>query len=149
MVKVSQYEFIGVKKLETVIRERAILCVDDEPIILISLKQELKKKFGNRFNYETAMNADEAMEIVDELASSGINVILILSDWLMPGVKGDEFLIQVHKKYPNIQSILITGHADEKAMERVKKEAGTYTVLPKPWNSSQLMEAVEFCCSKV
>ena len=116
--------------METVIRERAILCVDDEPIILISLKQELKKKFGNRFNYETAMNADEAMEVVDELAGSGISVILILSDWLMPGIKGDEFLIRVHQKYPKIQSILITGHADEKAMERVKKEAGTYTVLP-------------------
>ena len=135
--------------METVIRERAILCVDDEPIILISLKQELKKKFGNRFNYETAMNADEAMEVVDELAGSGISVILILSDWLMPGIKGDEFLIRVHQKNPKIQSILITGHADEKAMERVKKEAGTYTVLPKPWNSNQLMEAVEFCCSRV
>ena len=133
--------------METVIRERAILCVDDEPIILISLKQELKKKFGNRFNYETAMNADEAMEVVDELAGSGISVILILSDWLMPGIKGDEFLIRVHQKYPKIQSILITGHADEKAMERVKKEAGTYTVLPKPWNSNQLMEAVGFWCS--
>lgn len=94
------------------------------------------------------MNADEAMEVVDELAGNGVNVILILSDWLMPGVKGDEFLIRVHKKYPNIQSILITGHADEKAMERVKKEAGTYTVLPKPWNSEKLMEAVEICCNR-
>jgi len=134
--------------LENKLKQSAILCVDDEPIILISLKQELKKKFGSRFNYETAINADEAMEVIDELAGSGVCVILILSDWLMPGIKGDEFLIMVHKKYPNIQSILITGHADERAMERVKKEAGTYTVLSKPWNSNELIEAVEFCCAQ-
>ncbi len=130
------------------ISQNAILCVDDEPIILISLKQELKKKLGNKFSYETAMNADEALEIIEELVGNGVNLILILSDWLMPGIKGDEFLIMVHKKYPGIKSILITGHADEKAIERVKKEAGTYTVLSKPWNPTELMEAVEFCCHK-
>jgi DNA-binding NtrC family response regulator len=131
-----------------VISQNAILCVDDEPIILISLKQELKKKLGNRFSYETAMNADEALEIIDELVSNGINLILILSDWLMPGIKGDEFLIIVHKKYPGIKSILITGHADEKAVARVKKEAGTYTVLSKPWDPNELLEAVKVCCGK-
>ncbi|TGK39256.1 response regulator [Leptospira gomenensis] len=126
----------------------AILCVDDEPIILIALKQELKKQFGNEFQYETAVNAKEAMEAVDELAVSGVKVILILSDWRMPGIKGDEFLIQVHRKYPEIRSILITGHVDEDAVERVKKEAGTYAVLPKPWDPKQLMDAVRVCCAK-
>lgn len=129
-------------------KQNAILCVDDEPIILISLTQELKKKFGNKFCYETAMNADEAMEVIDELAGTGVCVILILSDWLMPGIKGDEFLVMVHKKYPHIQSVLITGQADATATERVKKEAGTYAVLSKPWNSNELIQAVEFCCSE-
>ncbi|XDD49742.1 response regulator [Leptospira sp. WS92.C1] len=126
---------------------KAILCVDDEPIILIALKQELKKQFGNEFQYETAINASEAMEAVDELVNAGINVILILSDWRMPGIKGDEFLILIHQKYPDIRSILITGHVDEAAVERVKKEAGTYTVLPKPWDPKQLADAVKVCCN--
>ncbi len=134
--------------MNSAIKQNAILCVDDEPIILISLKQELKKKFGSKFSYETAVNGDEALEIIDELVVNGVDVILILSDWLMPGIKGDEFLIMVHKKYPTIQSILITGHADAKAVERVKKEAGTYTVLSKPWNPKELLEAVEICCAK-
>ncbi|PJZ53935.1 response regulator [Leptospira adleri] len=126
----------------------AILCVDDEPIILIALKQELKKQFGNEFQYETAINAKEALEVVDELVANGVNVILILSDWRMPGIKGDEFLILVHQKYPNIRSILITGHVDEAAVERVMREAGTYAVLPKPWDRKQLLDAVKVCCGK-
>ncbi|TQE81709.1 response regulator [Leptospira noguchii] len=131
------------------LKNNTILCVDDEPIILIALKQELKKQFGNEFQYETAINANEALEVVDELAQNGINVILILSDWRMPGIKGDEFLIHIHQKYPEIRSILITGHVDDAAVERVKKEAGTYAVLPKPWDPKQLADAVKVCCDQI
>ncbi|TGN13171.1 response regulator [Leptospira ilyithenensis] len=134
--------------MDTTLEQSAILCVDDEPIILIALKQELKKQFGNEFQYEVALNAGEALVVIDELVGTGVNVILILSDWLMPGIKGDEFLISIHKKYPKIQSIMITGHIDEAAVARVKKEAGTYAVLPKPWDPAQLMEAVRVCCNK-
>lgn len=126
----------------------AILCVDDEPIILITLKQELRKRFGDEYQYETALNAKEALEVVDELVNTGINVILILSDWLMPGLKGDEFLILIHAKYPEIRSILITGHVDETAVRRVKNEAGTYAVFSKPWDAKQLMDAVQICCNR-
>ncbi|EQA43192.1 response regulator receiver domain protein [Leptospira broomii serovar Hurstbridge str. 5399] len=112
------------------------------------MKQELRKQFGDEFQYEIALNGNEALEVVDELVEAGVNVILILSDWLMPGLKGDEFLILIHAKYPNIRSILITGHVDESAAERVKREAGTYAVFSKPWDSTKLMEAVRICCNK-
>lgn len=133
--------------MQTLTKKNAILCVDDEPILLLSLVQELKREIGPGFAYETAMNPAEAMEAIDELCASGVEVILILSDWLMPGMKGDEFLILVHQKYPHIKSILISGHADREAVERVKLEAKTYAVFPKPWNSNELINAVRFCCN--
>lgn len=132
---------------ETQTGQRAILCVDDEAIILITLQQELRRKFGDQFKYETALNAEEGMEVIEELASLGVSVILILSDWLMPGIKGDEFLLEVHRKYPQIRSIMITGHVDNEAAERVKREAGTYAVFSKPWDLNKLMEAVKVCSS--
>jgi response regulator RpfG family c-di-GMP phosphodiesterase len=72
-------------------------------------------------------------------------VILILSDWLMPGMKGDEFLIAVKRRYPSIRSILVTGQADSRAVERVRKEAGTERVIFKPWRREELIAAVEAC----
>ena len=42
--------------------------------------------------------------------------IIIVSDWLMPGMKGDEFLIQVHQKFPHIVKVLLTGQADSEAI---------------------------------
>ncbi|TGK07658.1 response regulator [Leptospira semungkisensis] len=134
--------------METKTRQEAILCVDDEAIILITLQKELKRQLGDEYLYETAMSGNEALEIIDDLVSAGVNVILILSDWLMPGLKGDEFLAIVHQKYPHIQSILVTGHIDAEAADRVKREAGTYAVISKPWDVKKLMDAVRFCCSK-
>ncbi|XDD44309.1 response regulator [Leptospira sp. WS60.C2] len=127
--------------------KNAILCVDDEPILLLSLVQELKREIGGSYTYETAQNPEEAMEVIDELCESGVQVILILSDWLMPGMRGDEFLIKVHQKYPHIKSILISGHADRDAINRVKEEAKTYAIFSKPWNTKELLDAVRFCCN--
>ena len=110
--------------MEDTNQNRAIVCVDDEAILLIALKQELKKTFGDDYQYEVALNANEGMLLIDDLVESGVNILLILSDWLMPGIKGDEFLVQVHRKYPNIRSIMISGHID----------AVSYTHLTLPTN---------------
>jgi DNA-binding NtrC family response regulator len=122
--------------------KKAILCVDDEAIILLSLVQELRRAFGSRYVYEQALDAESALGIVEELAQEGIEVIFILSDWLMPGMKGDEFIELVHERHPEIKAILITGHADEEAIERVKKVASVLAVFRKPWNNQALIETI-------
>ncbi len=98
----------------------AILCVDDEIVILESLKEQLKRCFGDRFIY----------------------ILIIVSDWLMPGIKGDEFLIQVHQKFPQLITIMLTGQADEAAIKRVKKEAKVYVCLDKPWTEKDLSQTI-------
>jgi DNA-binding NtrC family response regulator len=127
----------------------AILCVDDEIAILESLEIELTKAFDDTYLYETAESADEALEIIEELQNDSIAIIVIVSDWLMPGIKGDEFLIQVHKKYPNSIKILLTGQADESAIERVKTQANLHRCLRKPWKSQDLIETIKFALDQL
>lgn len=127
--------------------KRAILCVDDEAIILMSLKQELKARFKSRFIYETALNANEALIIIDELVAEGVQVIAIISDWLMPGIKGDEFITMVHTRWPQIKSVMITGHGDRSLMASLEP-AGLVEVLQKPWRNEDLIRAVERCLSE-
>lgn len=119
-----------------------MLCVDDEVVVLDSLKIQLKKEFGETYLYEMAESADEGLEIIDELYEEGHEIIVIVSDWLMPGMKGDEFLIQVHEKYPNIVKVMLTGQADEDAIERVQNEAHLHRCLYKPWNAKELIETI-------
>jgi CheY-like chemotaxis protein len=121
-----------------------ILCVDDEKIILESLKRQLKQEFGNIYHYEFAENAEEALELIDELdATADEELIVIVSDWLMPGKKGDEFLIDVHHRYPKIVKVMLTGQADDDAVERARKQAHLHCCLRKPWTHEELVSVIK------
>ena len=78
-------------------KRSAIVCVDDDEMILISLKQELMAHFNGKYRYEFALNAEEALQLIDELVEEKIYIILIISDWLMPVMNGDEFLMKVNE----------------------------------------------------
>lgn len=120
----------------------AILCVDDEIVVLESLEIELRKYFLDTYLYEFAENANEALEIIEELVENKIDILAIVSDWLMPGMKGDELLITIHNKYPKIITIMLTGQADIESIERAKSDANLHSILYKPWNSNDLFEAI-------
>jgi len=120
-----------------------ILCVDDEIGVLNSLKIQLKNEFSDAYLYEAAESADEALELIEELQEDEVDVLVIVSDWLMPGIKGDEFLIQVHKKFPNIVKILLTGQAEEAAIKRAIEEANLHKCLHKPWESQELIKTIK------
>ena len=116
-----------------------ILCVDDDKTILISLKAQLKYGLGDAFSYEVAESAEEAWEVIEDLLSDGKKISVIISDWLMPITKGDEFLISVHEKYPDIIKLMLTGHADMDAINRTKQQANLCGCLIKPWTVDELV----------
>ncbi|MCC7538142.1 MAG: response regulator [Deltaproteobacteria bacterium] len=121
----------------------AIVLVDDEKVILDSLKAQLSGFFHNRYLYETAESVAEAWEIIEELVALDTEIIVIVSDWLMPGTKGDEFLVELAAKHPSIRTVLLTGHADARAVRRVIDEARVDRVIAKPWNADELRAIVE------
>lgn len=120
-----------------------ILCVDDEKVILQSLKTQIKEHFGNNYSYELAENAEEALELIDELIEEEVSIIIIVSDWLMPGMKGDELLIEIHQRFPNTVKIMLTGQADEDAIQRAFHQANLHRCLRKPWSENELIETIQ------
>lgn len=121
--------------------KHTILCVDDEKIVLDSLRTQLKEVLGSEFKYEFAESAEEALEVIDMVASEG-RIVMIVSDWLMPGIKGDEFLIKVHERWPEIISIILSGHADEEAIQRAKEQAHLHACIAKPWDKQELINEI-------
>lgn len=117
--------------------------VDDEGILLLSMRQELRLTFGGDFIYETALSAEDGMFTIDKLIAQGVDVALVISDWLMPGMSGDVFLKKVHQKYPEIKLIMLSGHADYSQMEHLAEEAGLFAFIQKPYKSAQLSDLVQ------
>ena len=120
----------------------AILCVDDEVGVLESLEIELQQAFNGKYLCEFAESAVEALEIIEELCEAEVKILVIVSDWLMPGMKGDELLIKIHQKYPQIVTVMLTGQADKEAIERTKLEANLHAFIQKPWQNQELIEAI-------
>ena len=119
-----------------------LLCVDDEIIVLTALKDQLRRAFGNEFHIDVAESAEEALELLDELSGQGHRLLVIVSDWLMPGMKGDEFLVQAHKRFPTVVKIMLSGQAQQEAVDRAKREGGLHEFLAKPWNAAELVETI-------
>ncbi len=115
-----------------------LMCVDDENTILDSLKVELKNALGTQCMIETAEGAEDALELVDELQEEELEIAVILSDYLMPGMKGDELLRRVHERSPKTLKILLTGQADLPAVGNAIRYAKLYRYIAKPWQPEDL-----------
>lgn len=121
----------------------AILCVDDEPVILDSFTQQLKRQLGKDYEIEAAQSGEEALEIIEELTAEGLEIVLVISDQIMPGMKGDELLIAIHDRYPRILKIMLTGQADVQAVGNAVNAANLYRYIAKPWDETDLILTVK------
>ena len=125
-----------------------IVCVDDEPDILNTLKMQLKNEFKDNYFYELAESGDEALEVIEAFQEED-QVIVVVSDWLMPGIKGDELLIRIHEKHPKIVKVMLTGQADITAVQRAVQHADLYCCLYKPWKREDLINTIKSGLAKL
>lgn len=124
-------------------KKKTILCVDDEKMVIDSLKEQLRSYFMFEYNIETAESGDEALEIFKELQDADIEVPLIIADYLMPKMKGDELLIKIHQIQPKTISILLTGHANADAVGNIVNRAKLYRYITKPWEKEDFLLTVK------
>ncbi|WP_353572637.1 hybrid sensor histidine kinase/response regulator [Candidatus Albibeggiatoa sp. nov. BB20] len=116
-------------------KKQIILCVDDEQSILESLKIELIQLLDNSYLIETAEDGAEALEIIEELLEDDYEIPLVISDYIMPNMKGDELLKHVYQKTPKTLSIMLTGQADTQAIGNAINYGSLYRYIAKPWES--------------
>jgi CheY-like chemotaxis protein len=120
----------------------AILTVDDEKIILDSVRAQLERNFHNRFILEFAQSAEEAMELTENLVFEGVTILLIISDYQMDGMKGDAFAFWIRENYPQIRVVIITGHMGKELSRSLLDSNLVEKVLQKPWKEEELVDLV-------
>ena len=124
-------------------KKATIICVDDENIILQSLSSQLRKAFGTKCYIEVAESGHEALEIIDELEEDGIeHPSLIISDQIMPQMKGDVLLSKIKERFPQTFCVLLTGQSDINDIISAINNAGIYRYIQKPWSELELSTTV-------
>ena len=111
-----------------------LLFVDDEPSIVKALSRVFYQE-----NYEviTAWTAKEGLE---KFATGTIH--LVITDFMMPGMNGAQFLQEVKKRSPDTIRIMLTGHANTDAVMGAINEGAVYKFILKPWNDDDLRVTV-------
>jgi len=112
-----------------------VLLVDDDAMVLAGLKRQLR----DRFSIDTALNGEEAMKQVSENGPYAV----IISDFMMPGMNGVEFLARVKKTHPDTIRMMLTGTADMPTAIRAVNEGNIFQFHPKPCPADTLCQAIQ------
>ncbi len=112
----------------------SILVVDDEPMILQSLEMVLKRYFN-------VFKETDPLKVGDILSSQNIDILI--TDEMMPGMRGCELAEQVHTSYPNICKIILSGNSDKKDIVKAINKGHIFSFLFKPVDVNQLLQSVK------
>jgi DNA-binding NtrC family response regulator len=122
--------------------KKAIVCVDDEAAILSALQQQMMRAFGNQYLFEFAESGKEAIEVVHELIDSEYIIHAIITDEMMPDMRGHQLIAEVTQISPTTRFVLLTGYIDTKVEDDIKANSKVI-YLTKPWEFNDLIEALE------
>jgi type II secretory ATPase GspE/PulE/Tfp pilus assembly ATPase PilB-like protein/DNA-binding response OmpR family regulator len=111
-----------------------LLIVDDERGVLNALTRVFRQE-----NYEivTATSGEEGLQRLAEATTH-----LVISDFMMPGMSGAQFLRAVRDRSRDTIRIMLTGHADTDAVMGAINEGAVYKFILKPWDDNDLRVTV-------
>ena len=112
---------------------RQILVVDDEPAVCDAIKMMLK---FDGHAVQTANGSKEALSLLEQGKFD-----LIITDYSMPGMKGDELAAVIKKRLPNQPIIMITAYA-EMLESSGNPLTGVDFIISKPFLLKDLREAI-------
>lgn len=113
----------------TIEKKNTLLVVEDDTSLL-NLYKQLFEKYG--FEVYTATDGEKGLEIYKE----NDDIAVVILDMMLPGISGDEVLLEIQKIKPEQQVIICSGY-------QVKNEfPGNIHILQKPFLTPTLLEMV-------
>ncbi len=124
------------------LKNKIILIVDDEFIILESLKIQLSRILASNFELQMASSGEEALGLIDELHQEGEDLALVISDFNIDSYKGTDILRHAITHYPSVKKIILTGQADTKSINDFDLQHGIDAILDKPWDLASIQTVI-------
>ncbi len=111
-----------------------ILIIDDE----LGIREQLTKWLNYEgYKTEQAVSGQEALEKMRKT-----NFTVILLDLELPDMKGLVLLQRLHKEYPDVCVIVLTGHGSEESLAQAR-QAGAFDFFEKPPQFPTLISRID------
>ncbi len=117
-----------------------IVIIEDQREVLEAIAKDLAF-FEDAFLIEECDSADEAEELLETLDAEGQQIALVVSDHIMPGRSGVDFLIELNDdpRFVTTRKILLTGLATHSDTINAINNAAIDRYIEKPWEAQQLI----------
>jgi len=119
-----------------------IICVDDEPIVLKSLKAELKEMLQNTYSIEIAESGEEAIDLLKDIQKNNGTVELVISDFVMPRMNGQQLLTRIHDLSPMTEKVMLSGRTNNEGLIQTINSIRLFRFIDKPWDKQFLQATV-------
>jgi two-component system cell cycle sensor histidine kinase/response regulator CckA len=116
--------------------KRTVMIVEDDDAV-----RELARLVLSRGGYEVIAFTNGAAAL-DKAASSRLDVDLVLTDVVMPGMSGPELVQRLRAYHPNLPVVFMSGYAEE-AANRLNIDAATLNLLSKPFAPRDLLKRID------
>ena len=130
----NRVQSLAMQPLDSSPELRRVLIVDDDLLILRALHRVLE---AQGFVVASCSAPEEALE---KLKAQPAN--LIISDYMMPGMNGVEFLTVARRLCPDAPRLLLTAVNDFKVATEAVNTGEIYRLLTKPWNHAELINTI-------
>lgn len=120
-----------------------VLCVDDDNAVLSAVRLALSAGLGRSVQLELTQNGAEAVALARELQAQGETIAVVIADYIMPGMYGDELLVQLHQLDARMVKILLTGQSNLDGVKRAINEAALFRFIEKPFDNVDLVMTVQ------
>lgn len=113
-----------------------ILLVEDEaPVRMFSVSALVNKGYQ-------VIDVDSGEAALEVMLSRGDEIDVIISDVIMPGIKGPEMAKQIRQTHPDIKIVFISGYGEDSFISTFGKERH-FHFLSKPFTLKQLAQKVK------
>ena len=113
-----------------------ILIIDDDPGTRFLIRSLLETHFG----HEVILAADGETGLV---RYRRIQPDLLITDLIMPGLRGGILIEHLHNIYPNSRIIAISGSSEASQLLEKAVDAGAFAALKKPFDQQELFSVVK------
>ncbi|MEO1065144.1 MAG: FAD-dependent oxidoreductase [Actinomycetota bacterium] len=110
-----------------------LLVVDDDPQVLRAVRADVRSRYRPAHRIVAADGGPEATQALTELARTGAEVALVVSDQRMPQLDGLAVLASAREMFPRVKMVLLTAYADTEVAIRGINEIQLDYYVTKPW----------------
>lgn len=121
---------------------KVILIVDDELIILESLRIQISRILPDVVLLEAASSGEEAIQLIDEFYNENKDLVLVISDFNLDDLKGTDILKHAVSKFSTVEKVILSGQSNTELIQQFNNEYGLAAVIDKPWNFGEIEEII-------